>query len=88
MELFALWETATAAQATVGLLGLALGLVLLRSRPPIVRGMTAGEVERILGRPYLCSTGGERTAWVYVDRDDQRAVVTFRSGRVERVRFP
>ena len=81
--------SAAAAQFMVSLLVVGVALVLLRHQNPVLinRGMSEQEVEAALGTPGRRSRADRRATWVYADRQDHRAVITFRSGRVERVRY-
>ncbi|MGE0707705.1 MAG: hypothetical protein AB7N76_08565 [Planctomycetota bacterium] len=81
--------SAAAAHTMLSLLAGALGFLLWRHQSPvtIARGMSESEVEAALGAPGRRSRDQSRQTWIYHDVHDHRAVVTFRSGRVDRVRF-
>jgi hypothetical protein len=81
--------SAAAAQFMLSLLAVALVGVAWAYQAPVflARGMSESEVEAALGRPGERARDNRRETWIYADDHDHRALVTFRSGRVERVRF-
>ena len=80
--------SAAAAQFMVVVLGLALVGVLWRHQSPLPlrRGMSEGEVEELFGSPTRRANEARCETWFYSDASAE-TVVSFRSGRVQRVRF-
>lgn len=90
MALALTWLTSElAAQGMVALLALGVVWLLAKHQSPVLlaRGMSEADVEAAMGRPGVRSTSARYAKWIYADVHDQRAVVTFRSGRLERVRY-
>lgn len=80
--------SAAAAQLMVLALGLALALVLWRHQSPVPlrRGMSEAEVQDLFGTPTQTTVTERRADWTYTESSAE-TVISFRSGRVQRVRF-
>jgi len=80
--------SAAAAQFMAAVLFSALVVLLLKAQNPLPlrQGMSEDEVEDLLGSPTRRSRAERTSTWIYAESQAE-TVLSFRSGRVRRIRF-